>query len=91
MQETKNSVAKFLFKLFYFNFLFFIVFFLRKTFAYGKISQLIIKRVYAGKKQKKFSTFCTDVLYISEVVHGMSKLKRKNLKRHLYNVHLEVS
>lgn len=57
--------------------------------------QLIIKRVYAGKKQNNFSTFSTDVLYISEVVHDMSKLKRKKkkkkLKQHLCDVHLEVS
>lgn len=43
--------------------------------------QLIIKRVYAGKKQNNFSTFSTDVLYISEVVHDMSKLKRKKKKK----------
>lgn len=35
------------------------------------------KTVYIGKKQNNLSTFCTDVLYISEAVQEMYKLEKK--------------
>lgn len=49
------------------------------------------KTVHIGKKQNNLSTFCTDVLYIGEVVQGVFKAEEKDGNSRCYRIHLEFA
>jgi hypothetical protein len=63
--------------------LFFYSFILGKLLPVEKHPSSSYKTVYIGKKQNNLSTFCTDVLYISEAVQGVFKLEEKRTEADL--------
>lgn len=87
-QRTPN--ANFIFKLFYF--IFFYSFILGKLLPVEKHPSSSYKTVHIGKKQNNLSTFCTDVLYIGEVVQGVFKAEESRMEQsRCCRIHLEFA